>query len=129
MFWFGKDGFLSYDTKDYSSASELGPQDGLLEVYRRAIKPARWSVGLTHRYEPMQGIRSQLVLFVDDPLDFLLFGHWHRENTAEQRAVPWGTTPITVVPAAINGRYRLIDVTERGLRPRPFLEIPPAGVQ
>jgi len=125
LFWFGKDGFLSYDTKDFSAASELGPQDGLIEAYRRAIKPARWAVGLTHRYEPMQGMRSQLVLFVDDPLDCLLFGHWHRENTAEQRTVPWGTTAITVVPAAIDGKYRIIDVTEKGLRPRPCSEIPP----
>lgn len=123
MFGFGRDGYISFDTKDFSAAGDLGPQDGLLETYRRALKPSRWVVGLTHRYEAMQGMRSQLTLFSDDPLDCLLFGHWHRENTAEQRTVPWGTTPITVVPAAVNGKYRIIDVTEKGLLPRPFSEV------
>ena len=122
-FTYGKDGYLSYDTKDLITADELCPQDGRLEVLRRALKPCRWSIGLTHRYEPMQGMRSQLVLFVDNPLDYLLFGHWHHENSPDQPTVPWGTTKITVVPAAVNGAYRLIDVTAKGLLPRPYMEV------
>lgn len=124
-FRFGQDGYLVYDTKDFFVADSLGPQDGQLEMYRRALKPARWTIGLTHRYEASQGLRSQLTLFVDTPLDFLLFGHWHRENTAEERIVPWGTTVCSVVPAAVRGSYRVLDMTVKGLLPRPVQKAHP----
>lgn len=119
-FWYGRDGYLVFDTKDYYTAPDTGPQPGELEVARRALKPARWSIGLSHRYESQQGMRSQLVLFVDNPLDYLIFGHWHHENSAEQRTVPWGRTRISVVPAGIDGAFRMIDVTPQGLLFRPF---------
>ncbi len=118
-FTFGRDGYLSFDTKDFFTAPDLGEQAGELEIGRRALKASRWSIGLPHRYENMQGMRSQLVLFVDNPLDYLLFGHWHRENTAEERGVPWGKTRISVVSAAIDGNFRVIDVTPQGLLFRP----------
>lgn len=118
-FRFGADGYLVFDTKDYLIADDLGPQDGDLYRFRRELKPCRWTFGVTHRYEPMMGMRSQLILFVDEPLDFLLFGHWHRENTKEEAGVPWGTTRFTVVPAAKDGNYRLIDIAIGGILPRP----------
>jgi hypothetical protein len=118
-FAYGRDGYLSFDSKDFFTAPDLGPQPGELEVARRSIKAARWSIGFSHRYEDLQGMRGQLVLFVDNPLDYLLFGHWHTENTAEQRTVPWGRTRISVVPAGINGKFRMIDVTPQGLLFRP----------
>lgn len=114
-FRFGRDGYLVFDTKDFVTADELGPQDGLLHRYRRELKPCRWTIGASHRYEAMMGMRAQLILFVDDPIDYLFFGHWHRENTPDQIIVPWGQTRVSVVPAAINGVYRLIDVTASGI--------------
>lgn len=118
-FTFGRDAFLSFDTKDFYTAPDLGPQPGDIELARRVVQPARWRIGLTHRYEPNQGMRSQLSLFVDAPLDYLLFGHWHRENTPEERGVPWGRTRISVVPAGIDGKLRVIDATPQGLHLRP----------
>lgn len=118
-FQFGPDGYLAFDTKDYLVADELTAQDGLLERYRRELKPVRWSIGLTHRFEPNMGMRAQMVLFVDNPLDYLVFGHWHRENRKDERVVPWGRTRMVATPAAIDGTYRIIDVTVQGLRPRP----------
>ncbi|MDQ1255611.1 MAG: Metallophos protein [Candidatus Hydrogenedentes bacterium] len=115
-FRFGQDGYLSFDTKDFNTADELGTQDADLEILRRAIKPCRWSIGFTHRYEMSMGMRSQLILFVDNPLDVLIFGHWHRANTEDEERVPWGTTHITVVPAAVNGSMRLIDVGPPGFQ-------------
>ncbi|MFO7975539.1 MAG: metallophosphoesterase, partial [Candidatus Hydrogenedentota bacterium] len=100
-FQYGPDGFLVFDTKDFITADNLGPQVSRLQRLRRAIKPSRWSIGMTHRYEPSMSMRSQLVLFIDDPLDCLIFGHWHRES--EQRGLPWGATPIVVTPAAVDG--------------------------
>jgi len=117
-FLFGQDGYLSFDTKDFITADGLGEQDTHLEILRRQIKGCRWSIGFTHRYEPNMGMRSQIVLLVDDPLDHLIFGHWHRANTEEERVVPWGATPITVTPATLNGSLRLFDVSARGIRAR-----------
>ena len=123
-FTFGRDGYLAFDTKDFVVADSLGPQDGLLCEYRRELKPCRWVIGLTHRYEPTMGMRAQLTLFVDDPLDLLLFGHIHRElDPAKGEVMPWGTTPMVTVPAGINGKYRLIDITAQGPRPRPVSEV------
>ena len=118
MFRFGADGYLAFDSKDFVTANELGPQDASLQIFRRAIKPARWSIGFTHRFEPDQGLRSQIILFVDNPLDLLVFGHWHRENGPGQERVPWGTTPMIVTPAARDGAYRLIDVGPLEISPR-----------
>jgi 3',5'-cyclic AMP phosphodiesterase CpdA len=118
-FMFGQDGYMAYDTKDFNTADEAGPQDGALYTCRRAIQSCRWAVGITHRYEANQGMRSQLTLFLDEPLDWLLFGHWHRENNDTEKTTPWGLTKLIVTPAAINGSYRIIEVSSRGLRGYP----------
>ena len=119
----GEDAYLSYDTKDFAVAPGIGEQDTELEIQRRAIKSARWSIGLSHRYETSQGMRSQLILFVDNPLDYLIFGHWHRENRPNEQEGPWGTTPYTVTPAAVNGSMRLFDIGPGGIEKRPFEKV------
>lgn len=118
-FAYGRDGYLSFDAKDFVTTPDLGAQPGELETARRSIRAARFSIGFAHRFEASQGMRGQLALFVDDPLDYLLFGHWHRENTDEERGLPWGRTRVSVVPAGIDGKYRIIDVTPQGLLFRP----------
>jgi len=119
LFRFGDDGYLSFDTKDFVTADPLCRQDADLQIYRRAIKGARWSIGFTHRYEPDMGMRSQIILFVDNPLDLLLYGHVQRSNREGETHVPWGTTRTIITPSAINGSVRMIDVTPRGIRARP----------
>lgn len=118
FFRFGPDGYLGFDTKDFNVADDLVAQPGALEVYRRELADSRWAIGFSHRYEPDMGMRGQLVLFVDNPLDHFIFGHWHRANTKAQRAVPWGDTRITVTPAAINGEMRYFDINAAGIHPR-----------
>ena len=121
-FTFGRDGYLAFDTKDYVTADDLGGQSGRLQEYRREIKPCRWSIGLTHRYEPTMGMRAQLTLFVDEPLDFLLIGHIHRELEKDE-GIPWGKTMAIATPASLDGRFRFIDVTAQGLLPRPVTSV------
>ena len=104
------DGYLVFDTKDFMVAGELDGQDGLLQRYRRAIMPCRWRIGLTHRYEVDMGMRSQLTLFADNPLDYLIYGHWHHENKTNAEAMPWPGVRATVTPAAINGSVRLFRI-------------------
>ncbi|HOF39904.1 MAG TPA: metallophosphoesterase [Candidatus Hydrogenedentes bacterium] len=120
-FRYGPDGYLVFDTKDIIIADPLDTQMGELQRLRRAIKPSRWSIGASHRYDPSMSMRSQLVLFVDDPLDYLLFGHWHRES--QEKRVPWGTTPVVVTPAALDGAWRLILVAQTGIFPQSFQQI------
>jgi predicted phosphodiesterase len=126
-FWFGHDAYLGFDTKDFVVADDLGAQPAELQRLRRDIKPARWSIGFAHRYEPDMGMRAQLTLFVDDPLDHLIFGHWHRANTDTERSVPWQgwgrATPITVTPAAVNGSMRYFDVGYGGIVGRPPIRV------
>lgn len=126
-FWFGEDGYLSFDSKDFRVAYGAGPQDGLLERYRREIKPARWSIGLTHRYDADMGMRCQLALFVDNPLDHLFFGHYHRANHEGEDETPWGRTGITLTPAGIDGVVRFVQVTQGGIRPGPPEQAVPIG--
>lgn len=124
-FRFGRDGYLVYDTKDFLIADELGEQDGALQVLREEMmaplpdgSPSRWSVGVSHRGGGGQGMRSQLLLFVDNPLDFLVGGHTHRDSRPGQK-VPWGTTPMLVTAAAKNGAVRLVQVGPNGFAPQP----------
>ncbi len=115
-FQFGDDGYLAFDTKDFLVADEMGAQDGWLHYYRRQLRPSRWSIGFTHRYELTMGMRAQLILFVDDPLDCLLYGHFHREP-GEQDGIPWGDTPIVMTPAAVDGNMRPVLVDAQGVHP------------
>lgn len=117
-FLFGKDGYIFFDTKDFVTADDLDSQNAELEVLRQAIKPCRWSIGVTHRYEPAQSMRSQLILYIDDPLDHLMFGHWHVFRENDPRIAPWKTTPMTMTPATVNGFMRLYDISDKEIRPR-----------
>jgi len=122
-FRYGKDGFIIFDTREYRTADSWGEQDTFLYRYRRELKSCRWTFGITHRYEPTMGMRAQTILFIDDPIDFILYGHIHRENTKEESILPWGKTRVFVVPAEKDGYYRIFDVGEGGLFPRPIQNI------
>ncbi len=109
-FRFGEDGYLAFDTSRTAPTDDLGPEAGIIERLRRDIKSARWQAGLTYRYTPAMGMRAQLALFVDTPLDFLLFGSLHRENATDEVIIPWGHTLALTGPAALDGGLRYIDV-------------------
>lgn len=122
-FRFGKDGFIVFDSREYRVANPWDEQDNVIYRYRRELKPSRWVFGVTHRYEYTMGMRLQLTLFVDDPIDFLLYGHLHRENTKEESVLPWGRTRVFIVPACKDGFYRIFDVGEGGIFPRPLASV------
>lgn len=119
---FGSDGFLVFDTKDYVVADDWGPQPGTLYRLRRMLRPCRFTIGLTHRYESSMGMRAQLILFVDDPIDLLLYGHTHRERRPGE-GPSWGTFETLITPAGVDGYYRLIDITAQGPIPRPVSQV------
>jgi predicted phosphodiesterase len=127
-FRFGQDGYLGFDTKDYLVADEMDLQNGLLNFYRRQLRSSRWSIGFTHRYDLTMGLHAQLCLFVDDPLDYLVYGHTHRE-AGEQDGIPWGQTKIIMTPAAIDGQIRFLNVDANGVKASETLSAAVTGVQ
>ena len=113
-FRFGPDGYLGFDTSATPPIPDFVEEVALLQRLRRQIKAARWTMGFTHRYETHMGMRSQLVLFVDNPLDFLAVGHLHRELEPGEELIPWKRTKAFPTPAAIDGAYRIVEVREEG---------------
>lgn len=99
-FRFGKDAYLAFDAGGAPAAEHR---------LRRQVRPARWSIGFTPRYDATMNMRSQLTLFVDDPLDVLITGAATR---AEQSTIPWGLTDRI---ATVGSGIRLIEVSERGV--------------
>ena len=118
-FVFGLDAYLAFRADNSLVNSPAGAQDSLLEVCRRRIKPARWSIGVSQRYRQAMPLRSQLVLFVDDPLDCLVAGERAEAGEEKKYGIPWGRTALIETPPAADGVFRLIDVTSQGVEPRP----------
>ena len=115
-FRFGQDGYLVFDTKDFMIADDAGSEAATVALQRRALRDCRWTIGLTHRYDASMGMRLQLAILVDDPIDWLVYGHEHKANGPDRRATPWGV-PITVTPALVDGVGRLIMVLPQGIKP------------
>jgi hypothetical protein len=118
-FVFGLDAYLAFRTENGLANPTAGAQDSLLEVCRGRIKPARWSIGVSQRYQQAMPMRSQLVLFVDDPLDCLIAGQTTEADKEKKYGIPWGRTALIETPPAADGAFRLIDVTAQGVEPRP----------
>ncbi len=118
---FGEDAFLGFDTE----ASPLGPQDARLQVLRREVKPARWAIAFGHRYRAGMPMRTQLVLFVDDPVDHALFGVSAGNPPPSAEFSPWGTTTVSLTRSAAKGFIKLLGVSLRGVQVRePAPEAP-----
>lgn len=115
-FKFGEDGFLCFDTKGSGAGDELGAEVGALQRLRRGIKASRWSIGFTHRYGPELGMRSQLVLFSDNPLDCLIVSHGPL-NKAGEGITGWGKTRVRGTPTGSEGALRLFEIAPSGLQP------------
>lgn len=125
-FNFGLDGYLAIDARGVIPAGGFGRQDGDLQRFRGIIKPQRRSIGLASHYDPAMGLRAQLSLFHDDPLDWLLTGAGPRD-TPEAIPIPWGRTRRLVTPEARTGALRFIDMTARDAMPRaPSYPVPGA---
>ncbi len=110
---FGLDGYLGHYVSGPGEVDMRG-RAGKLHRARRSIRDARWSVGFTNRYGLDSGFRDQLVLFRDDPLDYVICAG--RSGGGEGLfSVPWGqrTGGRTVgfaMPASARGAVQIFDV-------------------
>lgn len=114
-FWYGPDGYLGIDTSEAVPVDPLGDDLARLHEHRRAIRAARWSVGVTARYLSRMTMRAQLVLFADDPLDYLLASEIEPLAEGSETVLPWPTTVGLVPPPGEPGV--LWRVTPEGLSP------------
>jgi len=136
VFRFGRDAYLVFRCPQPDGIEALGPYPARLHMLRREVKAARWAIGVTDRYRhspirmvPSLGLavdlRSQITLFVDDPLDHLVAGGGDRldqltlslqGDSGGDTAVPWGTAPVTVTPTMAGGAVRLFEVGRDGIK-------------
>lgn len=107
-FQFGRDGYLGFDAMGASNRGTLTDARAAEHRLRRTIRPARWSVGFTRGYDASMDMRSQLTLFVDDPLDVLIAG----AVGAGRVTIPWGST---VLITTVGDGVRIIEVGARGV--------------
>jgi hypothetical protein len=82
-----------------------------LHVERRAIRSARWSIGVAAAL-PSGDLRSALTVFVDDPLDYLFQADL--DDRAES-VVAWGRTRAFAGPR--DGQIQWITVSPPGIAP------------
>ncbi len=111
VFRFGADGYLAFDTTGPFPADENGPQAAWLYRVRRRIRDSRWSIGLTQYYSHAMGIRAQLTLLVDDPLDALLSSTVPSYEGHPLSTAPWGHTALFPLPPGTSGiPWRLLRI-------------------
>lgn len=92
---------------------------GLLGVAyqgRRRLRASRWSTGVTARYGLDWHPRAQMVLFADDPLDYVVAGALPADAGD---TVPWGRAHFVPPPALPRGAFLVLDVSGTGIRVRP----------
>ena len=114
-FSFGGDGYLILGPDLAHGGSGTVERVGYVHRWRRALRSSRWSVGVAGRFGLDWSMRSQLVLFVDDPLDYLLVGE---VPLGSGEKLPWGQTRFVVPPAAPVLPIQFVDVSEDALTVR-----------
>ncbi len=124
VFRFGRDAFLVFDETPLLDANHPDRFAARLYRYRREIKPARWSIGLTGHYSQRQNMRAQIALFIDDPLSMLIAAQRGDPEESLEYAFPWGGASVAMAPSLETGAVRFIEVAPNDLNPREPEELP-----
>lgn len=114
-FRFGPDGFLGHRLA-VSLETDWTGSTGRLHALRRFMRPLRWSVGILGRYRVGLSVREQLILFNDDPLDYVILSG---QDSADGGAFefPWGRTKAYWGPRGGRGAVEYYEVGVRGIVP------------
>lgn len=125
---FGRDGYLFLGAGLFAQDPQTPARLGEAHLLRRAMRSSRWSVGIAGEYGLDWDLRSQIALFVDDPLNYLIAGS---VAPALGATVPWGKTALALPADAPRGALAVLDVTATGIKPRPqpVAVGPPAATQ
>jgi hypothetical protein len=104
-FRFGKDGFMLLDTSGYRPLADESPDMGRVHLLRQELMDCRWTVAAAARYSAAIGVRAQLILYVDNPLDGLVTG---MDAPDAPPPFPWGGTRLLATPPLAAGSVRVI---------------------
>lgn len=115
-FSYGHDGYLMLGAGPAQSDSSATGQLGLIHRWRRVLRASRWSTGVAGSFGLDWIMRSQLVLFVDDPLDYLLAGD---VPSGSGERLPWGRTRFAIAPSIPPAPIQWIEVDESAMTHRP----------
>ena len=105
-FRFGADGYLGHYLPQMDGP-DISGRAGKLHRLRRSIRASRWSVGFLNAYGPEGATRDQLVLFRDDPLDYVISAE-QASGPGFEFNIPWGKT----VGFGSSGRTRTVQAFE-----------------
>ncbi|MBL7646290.1 MAG: hypothetical protein JNK74_08900 [Candidatus Hydrogenedentes bacterium] len=112
---FGRDGFLflgaGLPAEDPRAAEFLGEA----HLLRRALRAARWSIGVAAEFGLGWDLHAQMALFVDDPLNALIAGSVAPGLGA---TVPWGGTAFVLPAEGPREAITVVSVTPTGIRLR-----------
>jgi len=112
---YGDDGYLMLGAGLPAAEATVSRALGSIYLARRALRASRWTIGVTGRFGLDWHLRSQIALFVDDPLDYLIAAEVPPEMGAE---VPWGQTRLLPPPDIPRGALMMLDVDAGGIRLR-----------
>jgi hypothetical protein len=121
----GRDALLTIGEIAPQLDEDLSGESAAYQLLRRAMKPARWSIGISGYAHAALNPRMQIVLFVDTPLHVLVAGR--ADNVTEElSSVTWGSfqgatrilTPAADAPVGI----QWIHVTPTGIADDQSLE-------
>lgn len=112
-FAFGKDGYMLFGAGLSQHDVGVDGRMGTIQRWRRALRASRWSVGVAGRFGLDWSIRAQLVLFVDDPLDYLISGEM---MPGVGETLPWGRTRYAIPPTVPSVPMQLIAVDGGAMR-------------
>lgn len=110
-FAYGRDGYLLLDGRWSGTAVDALNDPGSAHALRRGFKPYRWTVAAVGGSIQALGMRAQLDLFADDPVDALITA---AEADGAAPFFPWGATAFLALPAA-DGGARTVRVNPAGL--------------
>jgi hypothetical protein len=114
----GRDSFLVVGEQHPWLDDAFG-EAGAYQRLRRAMKPARWSFGVSGYAPSAIGLRVQTVLFIDTPLDAWMSSNPHGTNAPDSAA--WdsfqGATPLIVPPRMGAGHVQWLQVNAAGIAP------------
>jgi len=114
----GRDAFITIGETIPDASDDVTGKATAYQILRRAMKPARWSIGISGYPHDALGLRSQIVLFVDTPLHAFVSGR--SENSNEGSA--------TVTWDSFQGATRILYSSDAQAPKIQWIHVTPAGV-
>ncbi|MBI2424985.1 MAG: hypothetical protein HYV27_19315 [Candidatus Hydrogenedentes bacterium] len=127
VFTYGEDAYYSLAPLAWAAEDSVGMEPGNLHRQRRAHRRCRWSAAICAGSAGQMGIRNSTILFVDDPVDYVLCVLPSIPEVETPIRARQGRSMIYQLPPAVERGIHVIDVTPaKGLLLRAPSE-PPAA--